>query len=1244
MAWPGITDYTEAIQNPDLCFRGSDLEAGEVSLNRLGTPLVSSGQFASVYQVSAGSRKYAVRCFTREVKDQQARYNQLSDYLIEALPPSLVHFEYIERGISVRGDWYPIIKMDWVEGEPLSKFVGSKVGEPDEIQRLAAHWRGGPVPNLRGLGIAHNDLQHGNVMVQGDGNVRLVDYDGIFLPQFRGERSPELGHKNYQHPLRKAEDYDAYVDNFPSLVIYVSLLAIAADRGLWAFHNQDNLILTQNDYAAPGSSEVFKRLKRSPDPTVARLVGSLEEYCALPVGQVPNLETALGNLPKSTSTSSQRRVPSRPQTLGNLPKSTSTSSQRRVPSRPQPPGNLPKSTSASSQSRVPSPPQPPGNLPKQGVVTWPGITDYTEAIQNPDLCFKDTELEVGEVSFTRRGTPLVSAGAFASVYQVTVAGREYAVRCFTHQVKEEQSHYEALSDYLAEGLPRSFVHFEYVEHGIRVRGSWYPIIRMGWVEGVSLSKFVDSKVSEPDELDQLAKEWRRNLVPNLRGLGIAHNDLQHGNVMVERDGSIRLVDYDGIFLPQFSGRRSPELGHPNYQHPDRSAEHYDENIDNFPSLVIYISLLAIASDRSLWSFHNEDNLIFTRSDFADPRASRLFLRLKRSPNPAVAKLAERLEEYCALPVGQVPNLETALHNLPKSTTTPSSKRATQHTPGLGIYGRGANRSGTATPKPSTPPTVPTPPPTLDLILKQTRTVVKRAFSQVLRKRPPKRLIGISAAVMAIVVLAAIGVVGSEGDDQTPTATPTRRPATPTRISTQDLKAMAAIATPIPTRVSVTPIPTAIPTATTVPPTPTIPPKPAPIEARDGAIYDHRWNKEERQWELYLVAPAPTATPTRTPYPTRTPTPVPTNTPTHTPTATPIPTPLPTRTPTPVPTSTSTPTITPTPTATPTMTPAPTSTPVPPTATPTPTPLPSGELKASASVLKVGEVIRVDVEQLRSVTKYYLKTTSHLGLGSCGPTTSAEFSRPTTVVIKGCRPGEAEIALMNSSTHELLAIVQLTVQAPTPAPTATPTPIPAPIVAITTKDREVEGGEELILRATAENYTSVRWSGPGHFLGLESLNVVWYAPAAQDTSQAIEITLTATNSAGVSRKDTVVFVVRALPRLPTPVPTPVPHTLPVEAPVLEQINNELLISITWKAPCQECGLIRWDFAVRMIHGATVGPWNYQETQTPLVLMTVQPGVIYVATVRARYESGDSEWSPVGSLTIPEASPSPTPASE
>ena len=309
MAWPGITDFSEAIQNPKLCFKGTELEAGAVSVNQRGMPMVFSGAFACVYPVSVGGRTFAVRCFTRAVEDQQTRYNQLSEYLINVLPPSFVHFEYVEHGIVLKGAWYPVVRMEWVEGASLSSFVGSNLNDPDALRRVAAQWRGGAAASLRGLGIAHNDLQHGNVMVQADGGIRLVDYDSMFLPRFRGERSPELGHKNFQHPLRTAEDYDAYVDNFPVLVVYLSLLAIAADPGLWSFYNDDNLIFTRNDYTAPRGSQLVKLLKRSPDPAVAELTERLEECCALPVEEVPDLETLLQGIPPSSTPAALRATP-----------------------------------------------------------------------------------------------------------------------------------------------------------------------------------------------------------------------------------------------------------------------------------------------------------------------------------------------------------------------------------------------------------------------------------------------------------------------------------------------------------------------------------------------------------------------------------------------------------------------------------------------------------------------------------------------------------------------------------------------------------------------------------------------------------------------------------------------------------------------------------------------------------------------------------------------------------------------
>ena len=364
MPWPGITDFTEAVQNPALCFRGTDLEAGQVAPGLPGKPLMYSGNFAAVYKVSVGERTHAVRCFTRQVSDQQARYGALSNHLRTFLSPSFVDFEYVERGILIKGEWYPIVKMEWVDGDSLNKFVefvGAGLVVPDTLRQMAAQWRGGPVASLRGLRIAHNDLQHGNVMVQTDGNIRLVDYDGMYLREFQGQPSPELGHKNYQHPLRSPHHYDENVDNFPSLVIYLSLLAIAADPSLWEFHNEDNLIFTKGDYADPANSELFARLKRSPDEAVIKLAERLEEYCGLPLEEVPDLETVLQDVPPSTATPSPTPPPApTPQAALRPPAPTKTGESYRetlrgrqtTPPAPAPPAPTPP-------AQVPNPPQAP---------------------------------------------------------------------------------------------------------------------------------------------------------------------------------------------------------------------------------------------------------------------------------------------------------------------------------------------------------------------------------------------------------------------------------------------------------------------------------------------------------------------------------------------------------------------------------------------------------------------------------------------------------------------------------------------------------------------------------------------------------------------------------------------------------------------------------------------------------------------------------------------------------------------
>ena len=297
MNWPLASDYQDAVQNPLQCFQDPQLRAGSVVLNRIGLPRVASGMFASVYEMRNGAQRWAVRCFLRPSADQRDRYGLLSAGLGEIHIPELVGFAYEAQGIRVRGQWYPIVKMDWVEGVTLHTYVGKHLEEPDTLRSLARQWRG-LIEHLRQNHIAHADLQHGNVMVTSKGELRLVDYDGMFVPALRGQPSHELGHSNYQHPQRTAQNYDEKLDNFAALVIYTSLAALVYHPDLWKeFHTGENLIFSLADFKAPQKSPVFERLYRSSEPIVRVLSQQLAKACEGKIEIVPDFAQAIAGLP-----------------------------------------------------------------------------------------------------------------------------------------------------------------------------------------------------------------------------------------------------------------------------------------------------------------------------------------------------------------------------------------------------------------------------------------------------------------------------------------------------------------------------------------------------------------------------------------------------------------------------------------------------------------------------------------------------------------------------------------------------------------------------------------------------------------------------------------------------------------------------------------------------------------------------------------------------------------------------------
>jgi WD40 repeat protein len=302
MAWPLSQDYNEAIQNPHLCFADDELRAGQGATNGLGIPMPRSGNFADVYEVRCPltDSRWAVKCFTRPMPGLRERYAAISAHLRQAGLGFAVDFHYLEQGIRVRGQWFPVLKMEWVEGLLLNEFVRGSLDKPAVLESLAAIWAR-MARRLRKAQLAHGDLQHGNVILvpgrdPGALAVKLIDYDGMWVPALARTPSGEVGHPAYQHPQRLREGtYNAEVDRFPLLVSYVAIRALmVGGRALWErYDNGDNLLFREQDLRTPRESPLFRETVRLPDPEVRRLVDCLSRAVYKPLEQTPLLEELL---------------------------------------------------------------------------------------------------------------------------------------------------------------------------------------------------------------------------------------------------------------------------------------------------------------------------------------------------------------------------------------------------------------------------------------------------------------------------------------------------------------------------------------------------------------------------------------------------------------------------------------------------------------------------------------------------------------------------------------------------------------------------------------------------------------------------------------------------------------------------------------------------------------------------------------------------------------------------------------
>ena len=265
MQYPLISEYLAAIRDAhDNLDKLSHLVP---VLDNYGEPYRSSGAFAVVFKMKdeQTGKCYALKCFTEEQEGRAEAYHKIAEELEFVDSPYITSVKYLEKEMFVDSNCededFPVLLMDWIEGETMETYVAANYTDTHAMSMLCyrfckmAAW-------LRSQSFAHGDIKPDNIMVRPDGTLTLVDYDGMFVPAMKGQKSPTIGTKDFSHPLRTIDDFDETIDDFALASIALSLKAISLNPSLLQTYGaSDRLLFSAADYLDLSKSNTFTALQ-----------------------------------------------------------------------------------------------------------------------------------------------------------------------------------------------------------------------------------------------------------------------------------------------------------------------------------------------------------------------------------------------------------------------------------------------------------------------------------------------------------------------------------------------------------------------------------------------------------------------------------------------------------------------------------------------------------------------------------------------------------------------------------------------------------------------------------------------------------------------------------------------------------------------------------------------------------------------------------------------------------------------
>ena len=263
---------------------------------------------------------------------------------------------------------------------------------------------------------------------------------------------------------------------------------------------------------------------------------------------------------------------------------------------------------------------------------YPLISEYVKAIQ--DAGDNLDKLSYLTPVLDDHGEPYRSSGAFAVVFKMQdkSSGKYYALKCFTEEQKGRADAYRQIADELEMVDSPYITSVKYMEKELFVDSQCeedeFPVLLMDWVEGETMEAYIAANYHNQSAMSMLCYRFGK-MAAWLRSQSFAHGDVKPDNIIIRPDGSLTLVDYDGMFVPSMKGCKSPTIGTKDFSHPLRTMDDFDETIDDFSLASIALSLKAISMNSTLLDTYGaSDRLLFSEKDYRNPSNSKVISALQ----------------------------------------------------------------------------------------------------------------------------------------------------------------------------------------------------------------------------------------------------------------------------------------------------------------------------------------------------------------------------------------------------------------------------------------------------------------------------------------------------------------------------------------------------------------------------------------------------------------------------------------